>query len=80
MAMFLTSDGDHDGTFTRTELDQKTFKKLKIERRGGGAPGGGGAPPPLKLEKNCFFWRKIVIFHTKYPNNFRVSIHSAQFF
>jgi hypothetical protein len=21
MAMFLTSDGDHDGTFTRTELD-----------------------------------------------------------
>ena len=24
------------------------------------------APPPLKLEKNMIFWRKIVIFHTKY--------------
>ena len=23
-------------------------------------------PPPLKLEKNMIFWRKIVIFHTKY--------------
>jgi hypothetical protein len=37
----------------------------------GGAP---GAPPPLKLEKNMIFLRKIVIFHTKYPNNFRVSL------
>jgi hypothetical protein len=26
------------------------------------------------------FWRKIVIFHTKYPNNFRASLRSAQFF
>jgi hypothetical protein len=46
--------------------------------------GGGGrtrrAPPPLKLEKNMNFWRKIVIFHTKYPNNFRASLRSAQFF
>ena len=33
----------------------------------------------LKLEKNKIFWRKIVIFHTKYPNNFRASLHSAQF-
>ena len=29
------------------------------------------ARAPLKLEKMWFFWRKIVIFHTKYPNNFR---------
>ena len=29
-----------------------------------------GAPPPLKLEKIWFFWRKIVIFHMKYPKNF----------
>ena len=36
--------------------------------------------PPLKLEKIRFFWRKIVIFHTKYPNNFRASLRSAQFF
>jgi hypothetical protein len=26
------------------------------------------------------FWRKIVIFHTKYPNNFRASLRSVQFF
>jgi hypothetical protein len=26
------------------------------------------------------FWRKIVIFHTKYPKNFRASLRSAQFF
>jgi hypothetical protein len=33
------------------------------------------APAPLKLEKNMIFWRKIVIFHTKYKilffSNFR---------
>jgi hypothetical protein len=27
-------------------------------------------PPPLKLDKNMIFWRKVVIFHTKYPKNF----------
>jgi hypothetical protein len=40
---------------------------------------GGGRTrlaPPLKLEKNMIFWRKIVIFHTKYPNNFRASLHN----
>ena len=40
----------------------------------------GGQRPPLKLEKNMIFWRKIVIFHTKYPNNFPLSLRSAQFF
>jgi hypothetical protein len=29
---------------------------------------------------NMIFWRKIVIFHTKYPKNFRASLRSAQFF
>jgi hypothetical protein len=43
----------------------------------GGAP---GARPPLKLEKKIFLLRKIVIFHTKYPNNFRASLRSTQFF
>ena len=43
--------------------------------QGGGAP---GASP--KIGKNMIFWRKIVIFHTKYPNNFRASLRSAQFF
>jgi hypothetical protein len=32
------------------------------------------------IEKNMIFWRKIVIFHTKYPNNFRAPLRSAQFF
>jgi hypothetical protein len=40
----------------------------------GGAP---GARPP-KIGKNMIFFNKIVIFHTKYPNNFRTSLHSAQ--
>ena len=37
----------------------------------------GGAP---KIGKNMIFWRKIVIFHTKYPNNCCASLRSAQFF
>ena len=46
-----------------------------------GADSGGGthpvrAPPPLKLEKNMIFWRKIVIFHTKYPKNVRASLRN----
>ena len=46
---------------------------------GGGAP-GARPPPPPKIGKNMIFWRKIVIFHTKYPNNFCASLCSAQFF
>jgi hypothetical protein len=43
--------------------------------------GGPGAPPPLlKLETNVIFWRKIVIFHTKNPTNFRAFLRSTQFF
>ena len=44
--------------------------------RGGGHP----ARAPLKIGKNMIFWRKIVIFHTKYPQNVRASLRSAQFF
>jgi hypothetical protein len=40
---------------------------------------GGGVVGALKLEKNMIFWHKIVIFHTKYPNNFRTSLRSAYF-
>jgi hypothetical protein len=35
---------------------------------------GGAHPPPPKIGKNMIFWRKIVIFHTKYPKNFRASL------
>ena len=39
-----------------------------------GGSSGGRAPP--KIGKNMIFWRKIVIFHTKYPNNFRASLRN----
>jgi hypothetical protein len=48
-----------------------------------GADQGGGAHPasaPPKIGKKYDFWRKIVIFHTKYPNNFRAILRSAQLF
>jgi hypothetical protein len=48
-------------------------------RRGGGGGRTRHVPPP-KIGKNMIFWRKIVIFHTKYPKNFRTSIRSVQFF
>jgi hypothetical protein len=31
---------------------------------------------PPKIGKNKIFWRKIVIYHTKYPQNFRASLHN----
>ena len=40
----------------------------------------GRARAPPKIGKNMIFWRKIVIFHTKYPQNFRASLRLAQFF
>ena len=45
-------------------------------------PGGGAhlARFPPKILKDMIFLRKMVIFHTKYPNNFRASLRSAQFF
>jgi hypothetical protein len=33
-----------------------------------------------KIGKNMIFWRKIVIFHKKYPKQFRAPLRSAQFF
>ena len=35
---------------------------------------------PPKIGKNMIFWRKIMIFHTKYPKNVRASHRSARFF
>ena len=49
-------------------------------RRGGSRGGGGGAhparAPPPKIGKNMIFWRKIAIFHTKYPKNFRAFLRN----
>jgi hypothetical protein len=44
--------------------------------------GRGGAPGARNptIGKNMIFWRKIVIFHTKYPKKFRASLRSEQFF
>ena len=44
----------------------------------GAGPGWGVAPgtPRPKIEKNMIFWRKIVIFHTNYPNYFRASLRN----
>jgi hypothetical protein len=39
-----------------------------------------GSRTPPKIGKNMIFLRNIVIFHTKYPKNFRASLRSAQFF
>jgi hypothetical protein len=45
----------------------------------GGREGEPGALPP-KIGKDMIFLRKMVIFHTKYPKNFRASLRSTQFF
>jgi hypothetical protein len=42
--------------------------------------GAHPARASLKIGKNMIFWRKIMIFHTKYPKNVRASLRSAQFF
>jgi hypothetical protein len=34
------------------------------------------ARAPPKIGKNMIFWRKIVIFHTRYLNNFRASLRN----
>jgi hypothetical protein len=50
-----------------------------ISRGGSRGEGTHPAPPPPTIRKNMIFWRKIVIFHTKYPKNVRPSLRSAQF-
>ena len=48
-------------------------KQGRIQGGGGGGAPGARAP---KIGKNMIFWRKIVIFHTKYPNIFRASLRN----
>ena len=56
--------------------------EMTIDTRGGSRVRGRAHPArgPPKIGKNMIFLRKIVIFHTKYPKNFRASLRSAQFF
>ena len=64
-------------------LQPATPKSGAYPRGGGGGGGGGGghrARSPTKIGKDIIFLRKMVIFHTKYPNIFRASLRSAQFF
>jgi hypothetical protein len=52
------------------------FRIIAVHLCQGRIQGGGGRtrrapPPPPKIGKNMiFFWRKIVIFHMKYPKYF----------
>ena len=52
----------------------------RILCRGGSSGGVHPAHALPKIRKNMIFWRKIVIFRTKYPKKFHVSLCSAQFF
>ena len=69
---------------TMASMKDFDYSRKKLSYFFNGSPGvdPGGAPGacPLKLEKNMIFCRKIVIFHTKYPNKFRATLRSAQFF
>jgi hypothetical protein len=56
----------------------EVLKTYRYQRRIQGE--GRTRPPPPKIGKNMIFWRKIVIFHRKYPKNVRASLRSAHFF
>ena len=79
-------EGQQEGLLFDAYVCNKEFYFSKINTWQGRIQGGGGgahparSPPPPKIGKNMIFWRKIVIFHTKYPQNFRASLRSAQFF
>jgi hypothetical protein len=51
------------------------IERVNIIYAGADTGGAPGARPP-KIGKNMIFWRKIVIFHTKYPNNFRATLRN----
>ena len=63
------------------ELYCVCFFDLRLLSRGGSrGPHPAPAPPPLKLEKNMIFWRKIMIFHTRYPKCFAPPSAQCNFF
>jgi hypothetical protein len=74
------------GACVQTKLPSKENFAIKLsnfnrnkKNISGADPGGWGAHParaPPKIGKNMIFWRKIVIFHTKYPKNVRASLRN----
>ena len=60
-------------------ITESTFTTIQREFLSGGSRGGEGGTPgarPPKIGKNTIFWRKIVIFHTKYQKKFRASLRN----
>ena len=55
-------------------------QKIPLHKYQGRIQGGGRTRRPPNIGKNMTFLHKIVIFHTKYPKNFRASLRSARFF
>ena len=64
--------------FTSFERNVHADGSFSIHSSGAYSGGGGAhparAPTPPKIEKKMIFWRKIVIFHTKYLKNVRASL------
>jgi hypothetical protein len=58
----------------------KSFQYINERTQGRIQEGGSGRTSPPKIGKNIIFWRKTVIFHTKYSKNCRASLRSAQYF
>ena len=58
--------------------EKRTWKKERSTDWFQGRIQRGAHPAcaPPKIGKNIIFLRKIVIFHTKYPNNFRASLRN----
>jgi hypothetical protein len=54
-----------------SKLIYSTYNYSNVNR--GGSREGRTRP---KIGKNMIFWRKIVIFHTKYLKNFRASLRN----
>ena len=72
---------DQNGRYIQCEFKIDTDEIFRITHAG--ADSRGEAHParaPHKIGKNMIFLRKFVIFHPKYPQNFRASLRSARFF
>ena len=66
-----------------SSITDKTFNKLDHMNNTAGVlwisgadPGGAPGARPPKIGKNKIFWCKTVIFHMKYPKNFRASLRN----